>query len=310
MKKTLLLLILPALLASCASIINNPSYKLAIRSNADNASVKVYDSIYPLPAKVTVKRSKDSLALTLLSETVTKDYKVKATDEAITVAGNIAALGIFSPVAIYVDRKNEKGYYYGRSLFLDINDTVALSRSERLGQPLRKGRVALSLSIPYINFFTLQPEGRGIKSNAGFLGLAGGLEYYYNDDRFLKLNAAGAINFIAPVPVPVLGDHEAMSAITLSLTHNHRWGRFSMGYGPSWQQTSWKYNTDDNGIPDEPARRSRAFGLVANGYYQLGKSFHMGVTYSPSFYSLHPNKEWLYQHVISIDLMWKIPLWK
>ena len=240
MKIRFLLLLMPLLLTSCGTILNKKSYPLNIRSNAANASVRVYDSIYRLPAKVEVMRSKEDLYVTLITDTLSRTYTIPAIYDRATLACNILTQSLFCPIGIIIDHRTEKGFYYRRKIFLDANDTVYEKiplRKDRsiLYQPIPKGQVNFTLSLPWINSFHLQPPGITAKDKTGFLGISGGLEYYYEDNRFVKVMASGVMSFQAPVPVPIIGEYDIIRSFSMDLTHNHRWRRFMIGYGPSWQ---------------------------------------------------------------------------
>ena len=310
MKIRLLLLLLP-LLTSCGTILNKSSYPLKIRSNAVNASVKVYDSVYPLPAKVQVTRSKEDLDVTLITDTLSRTYHIPAIYDRATLACNILTQSLFCPIGIIIDHRTEKGFYYRRKIFLDINDTIyeklPLSKDRSiLYRPIPKGHVNFTLSLPWINSFHLQPPGIPTKNSTGCVGASAGLEYYYKDNRFIKFTTSGVMSFPAPVPVPILGEYDITKSFSMNLTHNHRWQRFIIGYGPSWQENEYDEFNED--LPDIHTL-TRSIGLTVNGYYRLGRSFHVGLIYSPSIYNVYPKGDFNYQHVISLDLMWKIKLW-
>lgn len=300
------------LFTSCATIINKRSYKASFTTNAENATLKVYDSTYTLPAKVTLQRSRKDLTVTLLADTVSKDYILHAIDDRLTFAGNIITQGALCPIGIMIDRKNEKGYYYRRHVFLDINhkDSVVVPKDKSWRNlPIGKGRVNLSISMPWVNQFYLDPVGVSPKNTVGFLGLAVGLEYYYRDDTFVKINGTGIMDFMVPMPASIFGEYEIMTALGVSVTNNHRLGRFAVGYGPNWMRSSWRHIGAEDPVPGEPDHLTdHSLGLFTSGHYQLGRSFHVGLLYQPSLYSFAPGAGFRYQHTISLDLLWKINL--
>lgn len=76
MRTTLCILAISFLFSSCATLLTKQSYKVKIDSNVEKAKVEVRDSIYPLPATIQVKRSRDDLDLKLITDTATIGYIV------------------------------------------------------------------------------------------------------------------------------------------------------------------------------------------------------------------------------------------
>ena len=93
MLKKILILLLTFFLTSCATIFTKKTYDLEIKSNAD-AQVKIADSMYTLPTKVRVTRSKDDLPLLLISNAETKAYTLKASLTPNFLFGNLAFIWV------------------------------------------------------------------------------------------------------------------------------------------------------------------------------------------------------------------------
>ena len=143
-----------------------------------------------------------------------------------------------------------------------------------------------------------------------------GAEYYYSARKSLKFTASGAIDFIAPVPAPVThdGDYEAMRSWNFALTNNYIAGRMIFGYGLNYGIYTWRrivpgYSKDPL-APPASKKNSHAIGTSLSLHHQFDKTFLFGVTYNPTFYSIFPKSEWLYQHTISIELLFKVSLQK
>ena len=99
----------------------------------------------------------------------------------------------------------------------------------------------------------------------------------------------------------------------LSLSNHHRIKRFDWGYGLSWIENKWGVDfyeeIFDPGIQlISQRKRHQALGLEFSGYYFTGPSFHMGLIYRPSFVRLYTDPVFKYEHLISVDLAWKIRL--
>ncbi len=307
------------LFTSCASIVNKRHYNATIASNARNAQIRLYDSVYDLPATVRLKRSKEDLAVTVITDTLSKNFTVPSRADIDSYIGNITLFSFFSPIAIAVDRKNEKNRFYGRNIFLDMEDSLGIADPKRKlyrnrDMMMPKGRVNLVLSTPYVNNFYLKPQGYGEKWSTGFLGAGLGMEYYYRDDHSLRLSASGIIDFFLPVPVPLdsEGESEVMSSFGVSLTHNHRMGRFTFGYGPSWTVNTWVRTNILDWTTDEHyyiENITRSFGLSLTGHYRIWPSVHAGLLYNPALYNVTPVGKFQYSHTLSLDIQWRLRLW-
>ena len=329
--QNLILLIILLSLTSCATIFAKKTYELEIKSYS-NTKIKINDSIYNLPAKVNVKRSRKDLPIILISDTLNKKYNIKSSISPKYLYGNLSFVH-FAPVGYLVDLTNEKRFYYGKSHFLNISDTIT-----ELNTPIResfknskkdisnyftekyqtnKGQINITISIPWVNNFNYQPNDENQKNSTGFLGLSTGIEYYHNEKKFLSLNASAVMDFIAPVPAPFSYDGEAefFNSLSISLTENHKFNRFTFGYGINYSKNSWKFdNTEyDENLPNskKPILKSNyGIGLIGNGYFRVSNNFFVGLNYKPNLYNLKPINKFQYEHVISLDLAWKIKMKK
>ena len=325
MRPTLYILIFSFLLTSCATVITRKSYKMNINTNAKNAKVGILDSIYQLPATVKVKRSKNDLDIKLITDTTTLNYRIKSSINPAFLYGNLLWMQV-SPAAYLIDLTNQKRFYYGKSVFFDISDSVRFIRPPisksfhnffSKTYPTNKGELYLHVSLPHINSFSLTPENEKAKTNTGFWGLSLGLDYCYARNKFLNLSVSGVSDFFVPVPaaVDISGEYELMSSRYISFSNNHRIKRFTLGYGLSYARNTWDFRYYDRFDPvpptRDPVKRSHnSFGLVFPTYVQLSKNFHFGVIYRPTFFAPELSDKFKYEHLISIDFAWKIRIKK
>ena len=134
------------------------------------------------------------------------------------------------------------------------------------------------------------------------------------DNKYVKFTAGSSIDFLAPVPAPVTYDgvHEFATSYNFMLTDNYKLNRFTLGYGLSYTIYDWRLVNHDykiKGILPAPRNKiSHDLGLSTSGYFQFSKAFFMGVVYNPTFITVSPVTQFSYQHVISLDLLWKIKL--
>jgi hypothetical protein len=230
----------------------------------------------------------------------------------------------FSPAAYLIDLTNQKRFYYGRSIFLSTYDTNTIIEPIILKNirsyfskkyPVQKEQIFLKISLPWINSFYMQPSLESAKSNTGVWGLSVGLDYYYTDSRFFNLSFYAVTDFFLPFPAPVdiSGEYDTMSSLYTSLTHNHKLGRFYLGYGICVANNTWAHRYSSRFGAPPPARdpiskTGISAGLMTDVYYQFGKHFLTGIVYRPSFMSDDQKLEYKYEHLISLEFAWKIKL--
>ena len=308
-------------LTSCATIFNRKEYKMKVFSYDPNMKAEINDSVYSLPAYVKVKRSKEDLKVTLITDSIRKGFTVKASPNRELIYGNFL-FSIGYPGAFAIDMTSPKRFYYGRKLRLDKDATDSIIEPPILrswndflekGYTTPKNTWAFTASIPYANHFHQQPRNEGKKNRVGFFGIALGLEYYYKNDRFVKISAAAPIDFDLPFPAPLdkFDSYETMRASSFSLTNNHKFNRLSFGYGlnytiHTWQvvNSGWEFPSND----EEPRKKqSHSFGLTTNTYLQFSDHWSVGLVYSPTFYNTFPKSGFSYQHVISLDILYRLP---
>lgn len=312
-------------LTSCATTLTKRSYDLKIESVDNRGSVKVYDAVYALPARVPVKRSKEDLHIKLIIDSLPTEYTVRSSPNPAFVFGNLLWFSA-SPVAYGIDLTNPKRFYYGRSVHLDPADTVRIIRPGLLRAydnyltrdfPTQKGQVNLNLSIPYLNSFYFQPEGEEIKSNTGFWGISAGLEYFHHNRSYFAVTVSAVLDQLPPVPAPTdySGAYETLSSFAVSLTNNHKRQRWHFGYGVNYAWNAWalRYSDRFDASPSsrEPVEKTnQSIGVTLTGYHQITKNLVVGVVYRPSILRIAPIPEVRYEHLISVDVGWKIKLRK
>ena len=180
-------------------------------------------------------------------------------------------------------------------------------------RPYGPGEWRLKLGLPYANNFLLRPVDEGLRSRTGWVGLEVGVEHQRSARSFLALEgslngAAGALGLMHTE-----GEFERYISGSLSFSNNVLLGRVSLGLGISVARNTWSYTRTfvaDSTPSSRPLvdRRTTDLGLIFNGYCRIGRAFHAGLIYRPYIFTFDVRDPWQYQHVISIDLMWRIRL--
>lgn len=328
MIKRLLPLFLLTLLTSCATLFSKKTYEMEIHSNT-YTKVKVYDSVFDLPAKVEVRRSKENLPMVFSSDTVSRTYFIQPSVKPGYLFGNLSFVH-FAPVGYLVDLTNHKRYYYGKSILVNSNDSLTINTNvtknyrrfkKRVHHHFTKehetssGQLYAIVGLPGLNSFLFKPVDEATRNSTGFLGIAGGLEYFYTENKFVGVYASGVMNFPFPVPAPVSYNepHEFLDALTVGLTNNHKLNRFTLGYGLQYSKNTWTLSNNDDDEEVEVStehihKKNKSLGLMANGYFQFTQKFFVGLSYKPSLLALGNTPKLNYEHVISLDFVWKFKI--
>lgn len=187
--KTLLLIPVLLCLASCATVFNKKEYNLRLYGDKSDMKVKVYDSLYSLPAAVKVKRSKHNLPITVIRDSITKQAIIEPGMSPTFFYGNVSAMWA-CPIPYGIDLFSQKRFYYGRELMLD--DTTAVYKPS-LFNPYKeyftteyygeKGQWNIIVGVPYGNLFYMQPSNLGTKKGGGFFGLEVGPNTFINPEN-------------------------------------------------------------------------------------------------------------------------------
>lgn len=322
-KPSLQLLIL-IFCSSCATLFNTKTHELKLASKTENAQVQIKDSIYNLPTKIKVERSKEPLNLKFISDTHKVDYQIGPKLTKNFVYGNLLFL-YFSPIGYSVDYTNHKRFHYGKSVLIDndtINITYELKRKKRakVFKETNKGNLFVNASIPYFNNFHMRPENVIPESNSGFFGISLGADYYYKKKNFINLTYSQNLIFETPFPAPISydSDHEHNQTSAFLLSNNHVFNRFSVGYGLSYINYKWslhkesEFDSENNQITkaDNITKKHVALGFTFPAYYRLNKMLYLGVIYSPTFYTPNSVNKFTYEHVISLDVKVKFRIKK
>jgi hypothetical protein len=322
MRTFVCLVLAGTLLTSCATVFNRKAYRVHFSSDLDSGRVAIGDSVYRLPASVRVVRSGKPLNVTLSGRGgFTRAYTIKASPTPLAVYGNLAWTYLF-PVGYAVDYATRRGFYYGRNVYLSTADTVGVIRPPLAAGyhqyvttrfPTRAGQTDVVLSLPYVNNFRLHPAGEPVKVNTGFWGISVGVDRYYQASRYVNVSLHAASDIFVPVPAPVRmeGKYERMTTAYLSVTDNFRVGRQRFGYGANVARNGWRLaDTYDSTGTVARHQANLALGLTLTTYHQLAERFFVGVIYRPSLVQIHPTRAVGYEHLLSLDVQWKIKLRK
>lgn len=322
MKKIALLLFMLSL-GSCATIFNKKDHMLSIATNASNATLKINDSVYNLPAQIRVKRSKKDLPIELISDSLNKKYTLKPCINAKFLYGNLLFIDFFA-LGYITDFTNQKRFSYQDSIFLDIHDSISIIKTDRAKRfenfkhyltkeyTTKKGQINFTTGIPYVNNFYAEPVGESAVNSTGFFGFSAGVEYFYTNKNYFSANFRAAFDYELPIPVPFPDiSFGELRSVSFNLTHNHKFKRFSVGYGVNYTKNHWSKDIEnDENYEDYETitKTNKALGATINSYYQISPVFYLGLNYNQSLLNLNDSSNSQFEHVISLDFVFKFSL--
>ena len=313
MRQTLYILIVLIFMPSCATILNQPHKYVTVHTTEPSTIIHRYDTVKTVnnKANLLVERKKEPLSIITTTDSIAKSIEIKSRNSFMYWLNIPCTYGI----GMLVDMDNPNRHSYPNKIY--INSADAINKYYRYSQAGNNGELHLHLSVPYINSFCLKPEKEGYKINTGFWGIKTGLDYYYLTNRFISLGVSGVTDFFLPVigAIDMSGEYELMRSMYISLSNNYKIRRFTVGYGFSYGKNTWNFIYHDRFDPPPPTRdpvkkSHSALGLIFPTYFQAGEYFNIGIVYRPTFYRPNMPDKFLYEHLISIDLDWKIRLKK
>jgi hypothetical protein len=334
MRLRLVFLLLPFLLASCATIFNGKTYLMKVCAIQPNSSLTVYDSTYRLPEKIKLKRSIDDLPVTLKTDSIQKEFVLKASPTRTTVFANLPYMYLM-PIAYAVDHYTKKRYYYGQDIVLDANDSqTTLNKGffpafgHRVHDyfqrpyPGKKGQVNVIIGSPFQNNLYMD-NAHGAKDYNFFGGVKSGLEYFYKDNKYWSLTA-GYTRGVVFKRLGASDDSDYGEAyvdphsLSFELKNNYAYKRLTFGYGINYSINSLKYgrilqNERERGYTQdfESNYHNYTAGLAMSTHLRFHNQMFFGVNYRPSLLLMqHTDIQFRYEHLISLELLYKLRIKK
>lgn len=311
LKRILVLFAVLTLLSSCASMLNQPHTSISLYTTQPSVIVQNHDTLQTTDNKASllIERKREPLMLILTTDSIKKTIRIEPGNSLMYWSNILFNYGL----GMLYDKNKPKRYGYPLRVYVNSSDTT--QSYSKYGEANNKGEWGLHLSLPYINSFYMEPAGEGIKGNTGFWGLSMGLDYYHSKNQFVAIGITYVTDFFAPFPgaIDYGGEYEIMSTGYISLTNNIRNKRLAYGYGFTYARNTWYlgYNDKFDALPPSrsPIKKTHdALGFIIPVYYQLGQYFNLGLVYRPTFYCFECSKPLVYEHLISVDLAWKIRL--
>jgi len=323
MKKHLLVLVLTTFLSSCASIINAPFQKVNI-DHDPSISVRIDTTKYSyreseiynvyIPKNYENKnnyilRCNCKIPL-IINDSDTLNLKPHRSYFSFWFAN----LYMTSGLGMLIDYANDKSFEYPIYNYIaKVNDEYKNIRFK----PFIKKSLHVTLVVPTVNIFHLQTDS-GKTNTASGLGIAGQLEYYFNNNLYLSLNAGITMDLFTAYTDTIdqfefrefnLGFSNYSSSKYLNFRINKTTPRFEYGLGLALSGLKWQENnridvTDSTHTFSQTYYKSLNLGLSTAIAYRMTPNFNIGFQYQPLFYDIKRNRS-TYQHFITIQTMFR-----
>ncbi|MEM9834063.1 MAG: hypothetical protein AAF944_25755 [Bacteroidota bacterium] len=313
MKTKFLFVSLVNLLCSgCATLLNRPVTNIALHTSEPTTIVYQSDTLHTDQhnrCTILVDRSQEPIALAVKQDSLFQPISIPAKSSFAYYLNGIYNAGL----GVFIDNDRPERYTYPRQVYFDLAETpLSYSRHGKGNYPNQR---YVRVSIPYVNHFRLAPANESDKINTGFWGISLGLDQYHSPQQYLNLTVGAVTDFDAPILMPYerVGEEESMFSVYFNASSNHRISRLHLGYGLSYAINTWNLRYHDRFNAPPPTREptiktSHALGAVVPAYVQLGKQFMVGVVYRPTFLRFNTNPIWAYEHLISLDFLWRVRL--
>jgi hypothetical protein len=307
-KKYLALIAVLLFFSSCATILNSPVQKIIISTDKNIKvisveRVAVIDSSFKninATRAYYIPRSNKPVKVNLQIDSASKTILLLPKNSFAYWYNIPSTYGI----GMLVDKDNMKRYGYSKRNYLKLQDTL-IRRSNFA--PTKKRTLNLSFSLPYTTVFNIKAIDKRYKS-AGAFGLEAGLDYFYLDNNYLSADLGIATDRFGEHFGP--GYIQAADVKYSSLRNNNIIGSFDVGYGINVSQLRWSQQTIGDTIKIDHLIKSTQLGMSLSAQYRLGYYFRLGVLYQPGFLKTDFKPSFYYQHYLSLNLSWKLPLYR
>ncbi|MGG5508065.1 MULTISPECIES: hypothetical protein [unclassified Myroides] len=313
--KVIPLLVVLLLLTSCATIFNKDDQKIYFYTATNKESLKVKDSIYSLPAKMRVMRSKDDLKVTLINDTLTKEFTVLSETDPLYFLGNVVM-----PIGYLIDENSSRRYIYKDRIYLSfLNESQTVGsgaaiyqRKQKLERSLNnaKGDLFLYLTYSPLNYLAFDmPKYDSTRDNFGTWLMDIGATYYYADKRFIQVGVGMKTSgHLVPIEYRAI-----LLSSSLQVLNFHEINRLNLGYGlfvsdQFYREEEAPENPRDSNIIHRDSQTAMGISLAA--HFKVSNTFSIGLGYQSNVYRLSSPSKFNNGHVVSVELTQRIRLSK
>lgn len=281
-----------------------------ITTNPDSCLIKLdNDSIVRSPVVLNVPRSNKDFNIIVKNDTTEKKVRIRS-----LLSPEILPFDLLYKISssfkgsIVKDSILRKMYVYN-DFSIDVRNKL---QNDYYQIAPRKGHFYIRGSIPFLDKLNFNNHGESI-DHLDYLGLTGGIDYYWKKHTFLSLNGGltGKSDGFPTIDKSIdIGKYETERSYSVRLTNNHDFSFWfldevdlSVGYGLS--VTNFKYEQmfndtiNHNSVALNKSSITTA-GFTFNTYMTFLNCLFAGLNYSPSFYTTN-NKSFEYSNLIYLD---------
>ncbi len=249
------------------------------------------------PKTFVVPRRKKDLVVHLQLDSAMKTILLRPRNSAVFWL-NIYTYGL----GLLVDWNNPQRYDYPGWNYFSVKDNII--RRDRF-EPISKGTWRIAATFPFISSYNMRsPEGHYL--SGGLKALEAGADYFYKDNRYFSLSVGGGTNAGSEHIGP--GYWNTGSVLFTSFRDNYAVGSFDLGYGLSLSSMQWRRLSNSDTLTNTASANNTVVGLSLSAQYRFGQYFRMGFLYQPGLLSTNLSPAFDYQHYLSFQMTWRIPL--
>ncbi len=309
--------LLPAigfLLSSCATLIHQRTVNVKVYSDTDSVEISVGNDTarwYSTPAWINVERSRNDLHIIARKDSIQKQINVKSKLSTAFWLGNmLSGTGI---IGYAVDFTNPRRFIYPPNITIDFKSDSASAGNYQERLTPEKGRLVYKISIPEGNHYYLDKRN-GYGNHFGFLGISGGLDYYFSDKYCLNMDLGTLTDFTVPYPAPVdfAGSYQRAYAVYGDIQLGSDCQRFHYDVGLQYTKTSYSEREVVEKFPVgidivKYSKTQNKIGYAFSTYYRISNGFNLGLNYYPSFLAWdNSGFKMHYAHLIFFELNFRI----
>ena len=177
------------------------------------------------------------------------------------------------------------------------------------------GKIELVLAFPFIQNLSIVPEFEERYNDENYMGaLTLGVNYYHSENQYVSFRISGtrvaAVFSISWLFEGFKGDARYIDTLSISVSNNHNLRRLRLNFGYGFSFSSiWLHDIFGDGTNlTIDTKRHSALGLIFTGYFRVNRFFDIGFIYQPTFFRPNMSDKFVYEHIITLDFLFKIPL--
>jgi hypothetical protein len=313
------IIIATSLFCSCARILLPPTTNIKVRSLTDSIKICVNNDTLNwrnVPTLITAIRSKNDLILTTKRDSISRNLAIKSELSGVYLFLNIYTYGI----GYLVDLTSPKRFTYPPEITIDPSNPNGyfVRKGPKWDKIVpEKNLLSVKISIPESNHFYLN-KGKGYGNAFGFLGISGGIEYYFSKRYCINADFGTLTDFIIPFPAPFdhMGPYNQSFARYGDLQIGRDFHKFHFDFGIQYTRTAYVERETVELFPTyidtlKYFKTQRNIGFAISSYFRVLPNFNLGINYYPSFLNWESEKvETHYSHLLFFELMFRFNVYR